>query len=40
VTLAGRYTPPANGAAIILIDEAGGSREQLRSYADLLVRHG
>ncbi len=40
VTLAGWYVRPANGAAVILIHGAGGSREQLRSYADMLVRHG
>jgi dienelactone hydrolase len=40
VALAGWYAPPANGAAIILIHGAGGSREQLRPFADMLARHG
>jgi pimeloyl-ACP methyl ester carboxylesterase len=40
VTLSGWYTPPGNGAAIILLHGAGGSRESVRNYADMLVRHG
>ena len=40
VTLAGWYTPPANGAAIVLLHGAGGSREAVRPYAALLARHG
>ncbi len=40
VTLAGWYAPPANGAAIVLLHGAGGSREAVRPYAALLVRHG
>jgi uncharacterized protein len=40
VELAGWYKPPLNGAAIILIHGAGGSREDLRPYAELLARHG
>ncbi len=40
VRLAGWYAPPANGAAIILVHGAGDSRESLRDYAAMLVRHG
>ncbi|MBI5958041.1 MAG: alpha/beta fold hydrolase [Chloroflexi bacterium] len=40
VTLAAWYRPPANGAAIILIHGAGGSRESMRGYADMLVQEG
>ena len=40
VELAGWYKPPLNGAAIILIHGAGGSREGMRPYAELLARHG
>ncbi len=40
VELAGWYQPPLNGAAVILIHGAGGSREGLRPYAELLARHG
>jgi uncharacterized protein len=39
-TLAGWYLPPSNGAVIILIHGAGGSREGLRPYAQMLARHG
>jgi pimeloyl-ACP methyl ester carboxylesterase len=40
VELAGWYKPPSNGAVIILIHGAGGSREGMRPYAELLGRHG
>jgi pimeloyl-ACP methyl ester carboxylesterase len=40
VTLAGWYAPPANGAAIILLHGAGGSREDVRPYAAMLARRG
>lgn len=40
VTLAGWYSPPANGAAIILLHGAGGSREAVRPLAELLSRNG
>lgn len=40
VTLAAWYRPPTNGAAIILLHGAGGSREDVRGYAAMLVRHG
>ncbi|HSD84574.1 MAG TPA: alpha/beta fold hydrolase [Anaerolineae bacterium] len=40
VTLAAWYKPPINGAAIILIHGAGGSREGMRPYAEMLARHG
>jgi pimeloyl-ACP methyl ester carboxylesterase len=42
VDLAGWYRPPhaSRGAVILLLHGAGGSREGLRAYADLLVRHG
>jgi pimeloyl-ACP methyl ester carboxylesterase len=40
VTLAGWYAPPANGAAIVLLHGAGGSREDVRPYAAMLARHG
>ena len=45
VTLAAWYKPPmasapANGAAIIVIHGAGGSREGMRPYAEMLARQG
>jgi pimeloyl-ACP methyl ester carboxylesterase len=40
VMLAGWYKPPINGAAIILIHGAGGSREGMRPYAEMLAHHG
>jgi uncharacterized protein len=40
ITLSAWYAPPTNGAVILLLHGAGGSREQLRPYADLLVRNG
>ncbi len=40
VPLAGWYKPPANGAVILLLHGAGGSREDVRPYAELLARHG
>ncbi len=40
VGLAAWYKPPLNGAAIILIHGAGGSREGMRPYAEMLARHG
>lgn len=40
VMLAGWYQPPVNGAAIILIHGAGGSREGMRSHIERLTRHG
>jgi uncharacterized protein len=40
LTLAGWYAPPENGAAVILLHGAGGSREAVRPYAEMLVRHG
>lgn len=39
-TLAAWYIPPANGAAIILLHGAGGSRESLRPYIELLREAG
>ena len=40
VPLAGWYKPPANGAVILLLHGAGGSREDVRPFAELLARHG
>jgi uncharacterized protein len=40
VILSGWYAPPANGAAIILLHGAGGSRETVRRHAEMLTRHG
>jgi dienelactone hydrolase len=40
VTLSAWYLPPANGAAILLLHGAGGSRETLRPYAEILARRG
>ncbi len=40
VALAAWYAPPTNGTAIILIHGAGGSREAVRGYAEMLTRHG
>ncbi len=34
------YHPPANGAVILLLHGAGGSRTGVRSYAELLAGHG
>lgn len=34
------YRPPENGAAIILLHGAGGTRESMRPYAEMLARHG
>jgi uncharacterized protein len=39
-TLAAWYLPPSNGAVIILIHGAGGSREGLRPHAQMLAQHG
>lgn len=38
--LTGWYKKPTNGAVIILLHEAGGSREGVRAYANLLAKHG
>ncbi|NLX08858.1 MAG: alpha/beta fold hydrolase [Chloroflexi bacterium] len=40
VELAGWYAPPANGAVIILMHGANGSRESVRGYATMLIEHG
>ena len=40
VELAAWYKPPSNGAVIIVLHGAGGSREGMRSHIDLLTRHG
>jgi dienelactone hydrolase len=40
VALAGWYAPPANGAAVILVHGAGGSREDVRPYAEMLAGQG
>jgi pimeloyl-ACP methyl ester carboxylesterase len=40
VALAGWFAPSANGAAIVLLHGAGGSRESVRAYAVMLHRHG
>jgi pimeloyl-ACP methyl ester carboxylesterase len=40
LSLAAWFARPKNGAAIILIHGAGGSRETLRAYADFLVSNG
>lgn len=42
ITLAGWYQPPtnANGAVIILIHGAGGSRDRVRDHAAMLTGHG
>ncbi len=40
VKLAGWYKAPSNGAVIIVIHGAGGSREEMRAHIDLLTRHG
>ncbi len=39
VRLAAWYKPPLNDTVIILSHGAGGSREQMRSYAEMLARH-
>lgn len=38
--LTGWYKPPANGAVILLVHGAGGSREGVRPYAEMLSQHG
>lgn len=40
VPLQGWYRSPENGAAIILLHGAGGSRATMRGYAEMLARHG
>jgi dienelactone hydrolase len=40
VDLQAWYRQPENGAAIILLHGAGGSRSSVRRYADMLARHG
>jgi pimeloyl-ACP methyl ester carboxylesterase len=40
VTLAGWFRPSTNGAVIILIHGAGGSRESVRGQAEMLTQHG
>ncbi|MCL4830744.1 MAG: alpha/beta fold hydrolase [Caldilinea sp.] len=40
VPLQGWYRAPENGAAIILLHGAGGSRATMRGYAEMLARHG
>lgn len=40
VTLSAWTIPPANGAAILLLHGAGGSREDLRPFAEMLARRG
>jgi len=40
IALQAWYAPPENGAVIILIHGAGSSREEVRSQALMLVRHG
>lgn len=39
-TLAAWYHPPRNGAVILLIAGAGGTRASTRPYADMLTAHG
>lgn len=34
------YAPPANGAVILLLHGAGGSRDSVRGYAQMLARRG
>jgi dienelactone hydrolase len=40
VQLEGWYRPPDNGTAVILLHGAGGSREAVQSYAEMLSGHG
>lgn len=40
VDLAAWYAPPARGATIILVHGAGSSRQEVRSHAQMLTRHG
>lgn len=40
VQLAGWYTPPKNGSVVLLIHGAGGSREDVRAYYEMLTRNG
>jgi len=40
IALSGWYRPPDNHAAILLLHGAGGSRESVRAYAQMLAGHG
>ncbi len=40
VQISAWYRPPTNGAVIILLHGAGGTRESMRQYAEMLARHG
>lgn len=40
IQLQGWYRPPDNGAVIILLHGAGGTRESMRAYAAALAKHG
>jgi pimeloyl-ACP methyl ester carboxylesterase len=40
VWLQGWYRPPENGAAILLLHGAGGSKESTQPYAEMLVKQG
>lgn len=40
VELSGWYHPTRNGAAVLLVPSASGTRDSVRAHADLLVRHG
>ena len=40
VELSGWYHPSRNGAAVLLVPGASGTRDSVRAHADLLVKHG
>jgi len=40
VQLSGWYHPSRNGAAVLLVPSASGTRDSVRAHADLLVKHG
>lgn len=40
VQLSGWYHPTRNGAAVLLVPSASGTRDSVRAHAHLLVRHG
>lgn len=40
VKLSGWYHPSTNGAAVLLVPSASGTRDSVRAHADMLVKHG
>ena len=40
IKLSGWYHPSTNGAAVLLVPSASGTRDSVRAHADMLVKHG